>query len=343
VASPVARKIAEAAGVPLVRVRGTGANGRIKRRDVEAAIRDRGGVPMPDGAESGTVRDGLLAVYRSGPADAGAPVVMLHGFAADAMMWHPVEQALAARHPVVRLDLPCHGRSPRPRVGGFRQFARLVTEAVRTLDAGPVHLVGHSLGGAVAVAVAEAMPFGVRSLTLLAPAGLGAEIDGAVLRGLCQAGRVESLAPWLRRMVVDQTLIGDDYARAAMALRADPGLREAQADLADVLFPDGTQSFNLSRTLRAVRAPTRIVWGRADDVIPWQHALSAPGTVALHLPPAIGHLAHIEMPDLVVAVIEAQVEAAEAGAGDGTGAGNHGSWRAGAPASVPEVREAHHA
>ncbi|KAA5607477.1 acetoin dehydrogenase dihydrolipoyllysine-residue acetyltransferase subunit [Roseospira marina] len=310
IASPVARRIAGNVGVDLARITGTGRGGRIKRRDVEAAIRAvEGASPRADrfvGMDEGRP----LAVYRSGP-DVGAPVVLLHGFGADAMMWHAIEQTLAARHPVVRLDLPCHGRSPRIRIQGFRDLVRHISDALRSAVPGPVHLVGHSLGGAIGLALAEACPERVRSLTLIAPAGLGPDIDGTVLDGLCHASRVESLAPWLRRMVVEPSLITDAYVRAAMASRADPALRAAQTALADALFPDGTQSFTVVRALRSVVAPTRILWGRADDVIPWHHGLAASGDAALHLIPAVGHLPPLEAPDLVTRLIEAQITLTE--------------------------------
>jgi pyruvate dehydrogenase E2 component (dihydrolipoamide acetyltransferase) len=330
IASPAARRHAETVGLDLRAVVGTGPGGRIKVRDVAAALRGRDEVlseldpcPLPEFVPA-AVADAAqpLAVTRSGP-DTGTPILLLHGFAGDATAWHAIERRLARTHPVVRLDLPCHGRSPRQRFRSFRDFIRPVLDTVDALKAGPMHVVGHSLGGAVALALAERRPDLVCSLALLSPVGLGTEIDNHVLEGLCRAARPESLTPWLRRLVVDPACISDAYARAAMVAREDPDLRASQRALAASLFPDGTQSINVTPLLRRVTMPIRLVWGRADELVPWRHALAAPGRVALHLLPAVGHLPHLEVPDTVTQIIRDMIVCA--------GSGNRMADRGGVP------------
>ena len=309
VASPVARKVAAREGMDLAGLAGTGPRGRIKRRDVEAALRGAGAAPE---AASFAEEAGPLAVTRGGGGE-GAPILLIHGFASDAMVWRALERALGKSRPVIRVELPCHGHSPKRRIGSFRELARAVTEAVDALDAGPVHFVGHSLGGAVALALADTRPQTVRSLMLVAPAGLGPEMEGAIAAGLCRAARVESLAPWLKRLVGDPAIVTEKYAAAAMQARADAGLRAAQTALADVLFPDGTQAMDLTAALSRVAAPARIVWGKADALLPWRHALAAPGTVALHLLDGIGHMPHVEAPETVARILQDLIAAAECG------------------------------
>jgi pyruvate dehydrogenase E2 component (dihydrolipoamide acetyltransferase) len=320
IASPAARRHAETVGLDLQAVVGTGPGGRIKVRDVTAALRGRDEVlsgldpcPRPEFRPAAVTEAACpLAVTRSGP-DTGTPILLLHGFAGDATAWHAIERRLSRTHPVLRMDLPCHGRSPRQRFRSFRDFVRPVLDAADALEAGPMHVVGHSLGGAVALALAERRPDLVRSLALLSPVGLGTEIDGHVLDGLCRAARPESLTPWLRRLVVDPACISDAYARAAMVAREDPDLRAAQRALAASLFPDGTQSINVTPLLRRVTMPIRLVWGRADELVPWRHALAAPGRVALHLLPAVGHLPHLEVPDTVAQIIRDMIVCAGSG------------------------------
>lgn len=309
VASPVARRLAAAEGIDLATIAGTGRGGRIKKRDVlvARAATEHG----PDGGTDFAEQSGPLAVARSGAAS-GTLVLMVHGFAADNTVWTPVLRDLSRRHPVLRLELPCHGQSPRQRFASFRALARRVVDAVDALDLDAVHLVGHSLGGAIALALADIRPRLVRSLTLIAPAGLGADIDGAVLDGLCRAARPESLAPWLRRLVADPDVVTDAYVRAAMAARGDPELRAAQAALARLLFPDGTQAADLRAALGRVAVPARIVWGRVDTIIPWRHALAAPGTVALNLLDGVGHMPHLEAPEIVAQLIAETAAAATA-------------------------------
>jgi pyruvate dehydrogenase E2 component (dihydrolipoamide acetyltransferase) len=124
-----------------------------------------------------------------------------------------------------------------------------------------------------------------------------------VLTGIARASRVESLAPWLKRLTATPDGISWDFAKAAMLSRNDPAMRAAQVELAETLFPDGVQGFDVTKLLERVSVPTAIIWGRSDHVIPWKHVLAARGEMALHLLPQIGHIPYVESPGLVAEVL----------------------------------------
>jgi pyruvate dehydrogenase E2 component (dihydrolipoamide acetyltransferase) len=300
VASPFARKLAVAAGLDLTSAKGSGPGGRIKARDVEAALARRPGARGP-----------ILSVLRRGTGS-DAPILLLHGFAADASTWRPLERHLGRAERIL-IELPCHGSSPCLAVSTFQGLADLVTETFDALALDRAHLVGHSLGAAAALALAGRRPAQAASLCLIAPAGFGPEINGEAIAGLARASRPESLAPWLRRMVADPALVSNTFVRASLASRGDAEKRAAQAALAEALFPDGVQAFDLTDALPAVAMPTRAIWGRADRILPWRQALAAPGHVGVHLLPGIGHLPHLEAPALVARIIGELVESANAG------------------------------
>ena len=258
-----------------------------------AVVRDPA-TPDAQPAATWAVQSGGLHVSRR--KGTGTPLVLIHGFSADSTGWAPFERELPRDIPIIRIDLPSHGRSPRSRIAGFADLLRAMTRAFDDACDGPVHLLGHSLGGALALGIADIRPRQVASLTLLAPAGLGPEIDGAVLNGIARASRVESLAPWLQRLTATPQGISWDFARAAMLSRNDPELRAAQLDLADAMFPDGVQSFDMRAALDRVEAPTALVWGRDDHILPWRQALAAKGEMALHLMSGVGHIPHVERP-----------------------------------------------
>ncbi len=291
-ATPAARALARRTGAALHALAGSGPNGRVQVGDVEAWARDRTAAPDGPGA---AVLDSPLAVTRHG-ASSGVPVVFLHGFAGSSLGWAPLGDLMLDR-PQIRIDLPSHGKSPQRRVASFAALVAEIRRAVTALDLDQFDLVGHSLGGALALALADTRPRKLRQVTLLAPAGLGPEINGPALSGICRATRAESLAPWLRTLVADDRLVTDAFARFAMAEREDPALRAAQTALAEVLFPDGIQAFDLRAALHRVGVPTRMVWGKRDAIIPWQHALQAPGRTALHLFDGIGHVPQLEAPN----------------------------------------------
>jgi pyruvate dehydrogenase E2 component (dihydrolipoamide acetyltransferase) len=305
-ATPAARSTARREGIPLDSVPGTGPRGRIQKGDVAHHLEARA-EPLP---ASWTSEPGILQITRR--AGEGAPLLLLHGFASDSTSWAPFEKALGPGRALLRLDLPGHGGSPRRAVKNFADLARQIVEAFDALpETGPLHLLGHSLGGALALALADIRPRRIASLALLAPAGLGPEIDAAALAGIARASRAESLAPWLRRLAARPEAITDEYARAAMRPRADPALRACQQAMAVALFPDGTQAFDLRPALSRLACPAALLWGRQDRILPSSQALSAEGDFALHLLANAGHIPQIECPERVAAIAARLVRSAE--------------------------------
>ncbi len=316
-ATPVARRLAREAGLTLSALVGSGPRGRIQRADVETALarRETKAIPSPTikapAIQSHAIESTPPLDWTPQPGDlhvttrkgTGTPLVLIHGFAADSTGWMALERALPRDLPLIRIDLPSHGRSPLRRLSGFADLAKAVVQVFDRVTNAPVHVLGHSLGGAVALAVSDIRPRQVKTLSLLSPAGLGPEIDGAALNGIARATTADSLAPWLKRLTARPDGISHDFAKAAMLARIDPDLRAAQQELAQVLFPDGVQAFDLTAALERVSAPTLMIWGRDDRILPWKQALAAHGEVALHLLRGVGHVPHMEDPDTVAALI----------------------------------------
>jgi pimeloyl-ACP methyl ester carboxylesterase len=301
-ATPSARTLARDNALDLRGVPGTGPRGRIQAEDVRGVLRSSVAPTTPARFIAET---GALAITRS-KGGTGTPVVLIHGFASDAMSWAPIEGHLKHR-PLIRIDLPGHGKSPKLRVPSFRDLVKVLREAFDSLALETAHLVGHSLGGALSLALADTRPRSVATLTLISPAGLGAEVNGAALMGICNATRPESLAPWLRTLVADERIVTDGYVRLAMAARSEPNLRAAQLAMADVLFPDGVQAVDLRAALERVEMPTRVIWGKQDGIIPWRHALRAPGHVGLHLFDHVGHMPQLEVADEIGKIIRSNL------------------------------------
>lgn len=310
-ATPAARAAARKAGIDLAQVAGTGPRGRIQRNDVaDFAAPQAETLHAPSVATVWTPEGGKLHVTtRKGT---GTPLVMLHGFTADSQSWAPLEKAMGGDHPLIRIDLPGHGRSPRRRVATFAELARQIVETFDDAcrDDDHVDILGHSLGGALALALADIRPRRVRSLALVAPAGLGPEVNARALTGITRGTRAESLAPWLRLLTATPDAISDDYAKAAMRLRADPALRAYQSDLAEILFPDGVQPFDLRPALSRLECPTTVIWGRKDHILPWRQSISVTGDFALHLLADAGHVPQIECPDRLARILRLHLSAA---------------------------------
>lgn len=292
IASPAARKQAQALGISLVSLQASSPSGRIKLRDL----------PVHDVSLEYTA-DSDLYIERRGSGN-GTPLIFIHGYGADLLGWTPLVGKLSANTPICLLELPGHGRSSAIAPGS--DVHAMVNQVAATLKRAGIetgHLIGHSLGGAVAIALAANTGFQAASLCLIAPAGLGPDVNGEFLAGIARANSTDSLHPWLRQLTSNGRLVDRTFAEMAMKQRSDPQLRHRQLEMASTLFPDGTQATDLRAALHTLQVPCRIIWGRDDAIIPWRHAWEAGWRAGVHLMPAVGHLPHIEAPAEVACIL----------------------------------------
>jgi pyruvate dehydrogenase E2 component (dihydrolipoamide acetyltransferase) len=160
-----------------------------------------------------------LRHLRAGP-DTGEPIVLLHGFGADMGTWMFNHAVLAEDRPVYALDLPGHGGSAKELDdGSVAALAAVVAEYLAAASIGAAHLVGHSLGGAIAASIALDRPERVTALTLIAPAGLGAEIAGEFVEGFISETRARKLRPVLEMLVADPGLITADMVEEVLKFK----------------------------------------------------------------------------------------------------------------------------
>ncbi|MDI4657032.1 acetoin dehydrogenase dihydrolipoyllysine-residue acetyltransferase subunit [Xanthobacter autotrophicus] len=314
VASPLARRLADDLGVDLAALSGSGPKGRIVRIDVEKARHQRAAPAAPrlstaaprlsPGAGQGGLNHAWL---RQGE---GRPLVLVHGFGSELNGWRPFLAGAALSRPVLGIDLPGHGGSAGHGAARFEALVAAVGETLERLGLFDLDLVAHSLGAAVAVALAAEGYPDVRSLFLLAPAGLGPDINGAFVSGLARARTAESLAPWMGELVADPAVLTPAFVRAAAAARADEALVAAQLRLAAALFPDGTQAFSVRAELEQLRIPVTVVAGTEDRIIPPGHMRRLPGMVGLHLFSGVGHMPQLEIRDAVWRLLERHLRAA---------------------------------
>jgi len=293
-ATPLARSIARAQGVDLLAVNGSGPAGRVLARDLP---------------ERNTHAAALhLHWFNRG---AGVPLVLLHGFGTSTGSWRPLAQQLGDV-PVLGIDLPNHGKSPRGAVWHLDAVARLLLARLDQEGITALHLAGHSMGGGAAIALAPLLQQRLRSLTLLAPLGLGPQINGAFIDGMLRATRLESLQPWLALLFGDPVRLSASFAATAWSELESADARAALADMAENLLPDGTQAESLRDRLADLAVPVKLVWGTHDRIVPPEHASGVPGAVALHLLPGVGHLPQVEAVALVASLLRQQLAAANA-------------------------------
>ena len=293
-ATPAARRIARERGLRLESVSGSGPHGRVQRRDVEALK-----------AAPATTNVNRLWLQRG----QGAPIVFLHGFGADLNGWRPVHRLLPATLPALAIDLPGHGLTPLGEDASFEALVGAARAALSEEGVREAHLVGHSLGGAVAAALAHEPGVRALSLMLIAPAGLGAETNAAFFDGFLQADTEAGLRLWLDMLVVDPSALGSALARTTLRQRQERPLAAQQRRLAQSVLAGGRQAFDVRGLLAAPPAPTKIVFGIEDRITSAHHAEGLSGLIALHRFPGVGHMPHLEARREVARLIEELVRA----------------------------------
>ncbi len=234
-------------------------------------------------------------------------VLFIHGFGADRSTWMFTLQTVAGLARTVALDLPGHGRSGTDVGTGDLPFlADVVRAFMDKVGLTRPHLVGHSLGGAVALEIASREPHRVAGLTLAAPAGFGDRINREFTDVFPHLADSESAARTLALLVARPAMISPRMIDDVLAYLARPGVRAALTTIAETVFPEGRQRYRYEDRIAALGMPIQIVWGRDDHVLlPWT---DGPATIPVHIMPAAGHLAHMEVPQRFNRILMAALE-----------------------------------
>ncbi|MFL6128583.1 MAG: alpha/beta fold hydrolase [Mycobacteriales bacterium] len=282
------------------------------------------------------VRGAELFVRRTPGPDAGREhAVYVHGLGGSSTNWTDLADLLRGRLSGDALDLPGFGRSgPAPGQDyTLAGHARTVISYLEHRVGEPVHLLGNSLGGAVTVLVAAMRPDLIRTLTLVSPAmpslrprrGSDLTLPLLLLPGLGRLvqRRLDALPPQQRARAVLELCFGDPSAvpdnrfeeavEEVVRRRGVPWAMDAfTASLRGV-----ARSYTVSgerslwRQAAQVRAPSLVIWGDRDKVV---SATLAPRTAAtlpdsrLLVLPGIGHVAQMEVPDVVARAVVALLE-----------------------------------
>jgi pimeloyl-ACP methyl ester carboxylesterase len=236
------------------------------------------------------------AVHDGAPAQAA--VVLLHGFGSSLQTWDAWAQGLAATHRVVRIDLPGSGLSPPDPAHDYRdeRSLQMLSALLDDLGLKRVSLVGHSMGGRIAWTFAAKFPERTDKLVLVAPDGFasfGFEY-GKAMEVPATLGLMRHVLPKpLLRMNLQAAYAQPESLSDAVTTRYHdlilaPGARQAMLDrLAQTVLQEP------GPLLRKIRAPTLLVWGEADAMIPVSNAsdyLQAITGSRLVSWPNVGHL-----------------------------------------------------
>jgi pimeloyl-ACP methyl ester carboxylesterase len=267
-----------------------------------------------------TTIHGHRVAYRL--AGSGPPIVLIHGITASSRVWELVGPRLARHHTVLAPDLLGHGHTAKPR-GDYSMgaFASGIRDLLLWLDLGPATVVGHSLGGGVAMQFAYQFPERTERLALISSGGLGRRVHG-LLRAATLPGS-ELVLPLLagRRVLSAGRAVGRGLGRAGVRLgndvmemaRGHASLEDAESRAAFVhtlrasVDAGGQRVQAVDRLYLAEELPVLIVWGARDRIIPLEHGQRAhdlvPGS-RFELFERAGHFPFLDEPERFVRTLE---------------------------------------
>jgi pimeloyl-ACP methyl ester carboxylesterase len=249
--------------------------------------------------------DGLKVYYKeTGPQGAPA-LLLLHGFGSSLQAWDDWSLKLEQTYRVIRLDLPgfgLTGASPANDYSEEKDLA-ILTHFTDKLGLEKFSVVGHSMGGKMAWSLAASQPERVQALVLMAPDGFpqAKDIGTKPYEVPAITGLIKYFLPkYLVRKSIEPAFAQADALNDALVnryfdmLRA-PGVRGAILERSNqTIYTDPVPR------LKAIRAPTLLIWGEQDQMIPktnaqsYAHVLSNSTTV---LVPKLGHLLQEEQPE----------------------------------------------
>ncbi|WP_216897811.1 alpha/beta fold hydrolase [Nocardia alni] len=254
-----------------------------------------------------------INAIRTGPRGA-APVVLLHSAGLDLTYWDAQIEVLCRDHDVIALDLPGHGRSHgKAQDISIENMSEVMSAAIARLHTeGPVHLVGLSVGGLVAQAIALQHPRLLCSLVLIDTAASFSAAGRGAMRERAEAARrggMDAVLPGLfAHWFMPETLV----RRPHLVDRATKTLLHDDPDVHAALW-EMIAAFDVADRLGAITVPTLVLVGEHDSSSPVSCAQHLCGMIShsrLRIVPGAAHLSPLESPDVVTGHIAAFLQEA---------------------------------
>ncbi len=261
-----------------------------------------------------TLSDGRALRYRQ-IGDGGHPVIFIHGFGGDLDSWMFNQPETARQRASYAIDLLGHGGSAKAlQSGTVAELADAVGAALEALGLAGAHLIGHSLGGAVALELALRRS-DTRSLTLIAAAGLSERIDDGYIADFIAAQRSRDVQRCLGKLFADPKSVSREMAEGVAQYKRLDGVTEALRQIEAACFKDGVQQMHYVDRLAALPYPILVLWGAQDAILSPETLQMLPASVEKHLLADAGHMPQMEQAQRVNELLLRHLAAADARAG----------------------------
>jgi pimeloyl-ACP methyl ester carboxylesterase len=262
--------------------------------------------------------------------DSGPVLLLIHGITGSSLHWEPIMPLLAERFTVIAPDLLGHGESAKPR-GDYSlgAYASGLRDLLIALGHKRATVVGHSLGGGIAMQFAYQFPERTDRLVLMSSGGLGEEVSILLRAGTLPGS--ELVLPILSHSRVRGVVAAAGRLLGALRLNPGPDIEEMARGIGSLADSDARSAF--LHTLRGVidargqrvsavdrlhltrDMPSLVIWGERDPIIPVKHGRAAHGAMPgseLELLPRAGHFPQIEEPVRVATILREFIESTQA-------------------------------
>jgi pyruvate dehydrogenase E2 component (dihydrolipoamide acetyltransferase) len=243
-------------------------------------------VELPSGSRLRCLTSGSL----------GSVVVFLHGFGGDSQTWLFNQGRIAEHHMTFAFDLPAHGGSTKQvDHGSIEELAGSVEAGLDQLKLNRIHLVGHSLGAAVALALWERRPGRVASVSLLAPFAFGSHANQRYISEFISAQRTRDVQRCLALLFADPKAVGREMTEAVVQYKRLDGVTDALTKIAASALREPAP-VEMAPALKSLTNRVLVIRGMGDNIV---SAREIPSGVRLQTLTQSGHMPHMEAPDRV--------------------------------------------
>jgi pyruvate dehydrogenase E2 component (dihydrolipoamide acetyltransferase) len=236
-------------------------------------------------------------------------LLLIHGLGGDLNNWLFNQNVWSETARVIALDLPGHGGSVKEiEQGSLEELSGIVSGFMDCIGINTTHVIGHSLGAAIAVELACKYPERIASLTMIAGAGPGTRVDRDFVEGFLTANRRKTIRPHMEKLFATPALINRDMIEGVLKARHIDGTVTCLKKIAEAsIFNTGT----LPREyLARLHIPMQVIWGREDQIAPADQTEALPEHIKISVIEGAGHMVHMEAAARLNALVSEFIAAA---------------------------------
>ncbi len=245
-----------------------------------------------------TVKVGNLEVsfLELGPDNTEAQdLVFVHGFGGDLSSWNFNQTELSDQFRTLSFDLPGHGGSTLqiPK-GSVTELANVLLLAIEKKKFGPVHLVGHSLGGAITLMMALEKPEFIKTISLICPVYAGCKVNSEFLDGFLNADSRKAMKGVLGKLYFDTKAVKRKFIDETLRFKRFDGAKEALLKIRGSNFTESGEYTGKDTNLKDIRVPMQMINGVNDKIISQASVKDLPSNIDVHEIEGTGHMPQME-------------------------------------------------